>query len=206
MNFSKVIPLLFFALTSGACAAPDLSEGDGARLIYIMRHVDKAAGPENRSPLPAGYDPDACVMDTGLNPQGVARAEAVRDELRDVAFAASFSSPYCRTAHTAMIVTGIAPTTTLADPANNRAAFMESVAAAAKSAKGPVLLVMHSNWMGALFAGHDASIDAPSWAAPQCYGDVRAFRIDGARWTYAGSFRTAITDRPYFECENGHTE
>ncbi|MEL7490385.1 MAG: histidine phosphatase family protein [Pseudomonadota bacterium] len=205
----KVIPALLLSVAVAGCAEPGgdgaSASRDAAPVIYIMRHTDKAASPETRAAAPAGYDPAECEMRTGLSAAGAARAGAVAEALSDIDFAASYSSAYCRTAHAAHIVSGLAPSTSLTDPDAGRAAFIAGMTEEARQAGGPILLVMHSNWIGALFSGDAPEIDAPSWAAPQCYGDVRAFRLDGERWVYAGGDHGAVTDRQYYECENGHT-
>lgn len=201
--------ILITSLLLAGCGEPASSSADqtvdAGVEIYLMRHVDKAASPEERAPAPEGYDPAECAMRTGLSAPGAARAEKVASALSGVAFAASYSSPLCRTAHTAHIVTGLPPSTTLTDPDADRAAFLDSMAEEARQAGGPILLVMHSNWIGALFADGSDQIDAPSWAAPQCYGDVRRFRLEGDRWVYAGSEASAVTDLNFYTCENGHT-
>jgi len=208
-DIKAVILTICGFLAFNACSDPTQVPGskgkEDAPLIYVMRHVDKAASEEARVPAPAGYDPAECEMDTGLSRAGVDRAAKVANDLAEVKFVASYSSNLCRTAHTAHIASGLSPSTSLTDPNEDRAAFIAGMTEEARQAGGPILLVMHSNWIGALFSEESELIAAPSWAAPQCYGDVRAFRLDDERWIYVGSHFKSVTDLKYFTCEDGHT-
>ena len=101
---------------------------DDDTVIYLVRHAEKLAD-----------------TDPGLTEQGVARAEALANLLKDAGITQVFSTDYKRTRMTA------APTAiknkvavTLYDPRALKA-FSEQLTAMAKSATGNILVVGHSN-------------------------------------------------------------
>lgn len=199
---SYLLLAAFAAAIPAAGCAPEPADAAAEPVIYVMRHVDKASGADPRAADAAFHRAADCTLDTGLSVTGAARAEAVRKELAGITFAAAYSSEYCRTAYTAKLVSGLDPAESLTNPEADPEAFARWAAEAAAEAGGPILLVMHSNWIAPVFIGNEA-VTAPSWAAPQCYGDVRAFAVDGGRWSYLRSYRSAVSWLEYGECEAG---
>ncbi|MEQ8935080.1 MAG: histidine phosphatase family protein [Amphiplicatus sp.] len=198
----KTIAAAFSAafISSGVLHAEETSG-----LIFVMRHTDKAATPAEQAASPAGFDRD-CNPKDGLSPAGVDRASAAAAELSTVLFAEAYSSDMCRTAHVAYIVSGDPAPEVVSDPNDDAAGFFAAMADRATAAGGKggnILVVLHSNWIAPLFDGVHAEVTAPSWAAPQCYGDVRAFRVENGRWVYAASYQTAVSYIEYGECVDG---
>lgn len=198
MKFFVAAALAVFA--APAAASPPAGEPPTGR-VFVMRHTDKAATDADAAPAPAGFAGLCSMRGGGLSAAGASRARKMAEALAPVAFAVAFSSEACRTAHAAHIVSrGLQPTA-IGDPAAAPDAFLARIDEAAR--QGDVLVVLHSNWIAPLFDGRISAIDAPSWAAPQCYGDIRVFGVKDGRWTYLASEQRAVSYLQYGECENG---
>ena len=110
-----------FAFASAALAQPPV--------IFLVRHAERAAI--------SGHVP----FDTGLSPEGRARAEALAQALKDAQITAIFTTEYKRTKETAAPIAkslGIRPEVIPGDD-------LRSLLAKLKVAQGNVLVVGHSN-------------------------------------------------------------
>lgn len=196
---------LIAAAVSAAFISPGILHAEEAGLIFVMRHTDKAGKPAEQALPPEGFS-RACDPKDGLSEAGADRARAAASELAEVRFAGAYSSDMCRTAHVAYIVSGGSAPEVIGDPNDDPASFFAVMAAKADAASENgenILVVLHSNWIAPLFDGAHAQVRAPSWAAPQCYGDVRAFRVENGRWVYAASYQSAVSYVEYGECVDG---
>ena len=107
-------------------AQPAVAEDN--TVIYLVRHAEKLA-----------------ESDPGLTEQGIARAEALANLLQDAGIAQVYSTDYKRTRMTAVpTATKSGVEVTLYDPRALKA-FADQLTATAKSAKGNILVVGHSN-------------------------------------------------------------
>lgn len=157
--------------------------------IYIMRHVDKI-GVKATTP----DDVKAVCNGSGLTTTGVSRATKVANEVSAATFQASYSSTACRTAYTAKIVSGLVPTPSLYNPSGRVAAFVKMAIDLRDKAGGDILLVLHSNWIEALFDG-SAHSGGKTWPANQCYGEVRSFSVASGKWVSDKTFDDNIADQ-----------
>ncbi len=110
-----------FAFASDALAQPPV--------IFLVRHAERAAI--------SGHVPS----DTGLSPEGRARAEALAQALKDAQIAAIYTTEYKRSNETAAPLAqslGIRPEVIPGDD-------LRSLVAKLKAAQGNVLVVGHSN-------------------------------------------------------------
>lgn len=197
----KLIAAAALAVLAAPVAAFPAAGEQAPGRLYVMRHTDKAASDADAAPAPAGFEGLCSMRGGGLSAAGAERAGKMAAALGGVSFAAAFSSEACRTAHAAHIVSrGLQPAA-IGDPAATPEAFLARINDAARH--GDVLVVLHSNWIAPLFDGRISTIEAPSWAAPQCYGDIRVFGLMDGRWTYLASEQRAVTYLQYGECENG---
>ncbi len=105
--------------------------------VILVRHGEKAAQPADNPPLTA---------------EGQLRAEELVKVVRDAGITAIYSTPYLRTLHTAGPVADALKLPIIETPIPNRSvpAYGDSVAARAKRDGGVILVVGHSNTMGAV--------------------------------------------------------
>jgi broad specificity phosphatase PhoE len=105
--------------------------------VILVRHGEKAAQPADNPPLTA---------------EGQMRAEDLVKVVRDAGITAIYSTPYLRTTGTAKVVADALKLPITETPIFNRnvPAYGDSVAARAKRDGGVILVVGHSNTMGAV--------------------------------------------------------
>ena len=105
--------------------------------VIVVRHGEKMAQPADNPPLTA---------------EGQMRAEELLKVVRDAGITAIYSTPYLRTVNTAKVVAdGLKlPVAEIAIPNRSVPAYADSVAARVKRDGGVVLVVGHSNTMGAV--------------------------------------------------------
>lgn len=106
--------------------------------VVVVRHAEKASETER---------------DPSLSPAGISRAHALDSALANSNVVAVVVTPYQRTAQTAAAVArrfGLEPT--VVPVAGGVAAHARAVAAAATGKSGTVLVVGHSNTVGAIVA------------------------------------------------------
>ena len=107
--------------------------------VIVVRHAEKEAQPENDPPLSA---------------QGHQSVERLAAALRDAGITRIYTTPYARTRETAMGVAKVvnAPVEDTPISGRNIAAYGDSVAARARRDGGVILVVSHSNTMGAVIS------------------------------------------------------
>ena len=118
-----------FALTLLCIALLASSAGAQPRLIFLVRHAERAATSGRVPP------------DTGLSAEGKTRADHLGQQLKDAGIAAIFTTEYKRTQQTAAPLAhslGIQPEIVSAGD-------LRSLIAKIKNATGNVLVVGHSN-------------------------------------------------------------
>ncbi len=105
--------------------------------VIIVRHGEKLAQPADNPPLSA---------------EGQLRAEALLDVVRNAGITAIYSTPYVRTLTTARpVATSLnIPITETPIPNRSVPAYGDSVAARVRRDGGVILVVGHSNTMGAV--------------------------------------------------------
>jgi broad specificity phosphatase PhoE len=105
--------------------------------VILARHGEKMAQPADNPPLSA---------------EGQIRAEDLLKAVRDAGITAIYSTPYLRTTNTAKVVADALKLSVTETPiaGRNVAAYGDSVAARAKRDGGVILVVGHSNTMGAV--------------------------------------------------------
>ena len=105
--------------------------------VILVRHGEKMAQPADNPPLTA---------------EGQMRAEELVKVVRDAGITAIYSTPYLRTMNTAKAVADALklPITATAIPNRSVPAYADSVAARVKRDGGVILVVGHSNTMGAV--------------------------------------------------------
>jgi broad specificity phosphatase PhoE len=120
-----------------------------AELVYIVRHLEKAAG-----------------QDPALTPHGAARAEQLADQLENKGIKAVFATATQRARQTA------APLATrLGVPVTSyKPDAVEALVKAVAVAGGPVLIVGHSNTVPELVAAFGGARPAP--IGEESYGTV----------------------------------
>lgn len=112
-------------------------------VIFLVRHAEKAASP-------AG--------DPGLSTEGMQRAEALRDLLKDAGVKAIITSPATRTKETAKPLATALGITPAVDPMDDPKTLVAKLHALPRGAN--VLVVGHSNTVPELLKalGHDSTI------------------------------------------------
>lgn len=133
------------ALAPVALAAPALlaapidaaakTRAPAAGVVYIVRHAEKAADPDKTGDPP-------------LRPEGAARAQALARALGGVRLVGVWCSPYARTRATATPA-ALAAGLTVGEHDPHDA---DGLRARVHAAKGPCLVVGHSNTVGKLVA------------------------------------------------------
>ena len=105
--------------------------------VILARHGEKVALPADNPPLSA---------------EGQIRAEDLWKAVRDADITAVYSTPYLRTQHTAKVIADALKLPVIETPilGRNVPAYGDSVAARAKRDGGVILVVGHSNTMGAV--------------------------------------------------------
>jgi broad specificity phosphatase PhoE len=120
--------------------------------FYLVRHAEKASWPS---------DPDLAVFQP-LSPEGVARAAALADRLKNAGIAAVYTSRTTRTIETAVPLVQASGIPITADDATTKpdqmAAFLFRLREKHASDKA-VLIVGHSNTIPALLAKLGATAD-----------------------------------------------
>ena len=155
MNHAKIRFLPALLLLAGCARAAAVDTAPAATVaapvhtVYLARHAEKA-------------DDSA---DPALSHAGHARAEALRDRLRDAGIAAVIVSDRRRTAETAGPLSraaGLAPTVvgTTGGGAAHVSGVVDAVRRAWNEGRGPVLVVGHSNTVPAIARALGAT-DAP---------------------------------------------
>jgi broad specificity phosphatase PhoE len=126
-----VLVLVLFAVTTSAYAQAQ------PVTIILARHGEKIAQPADNPPL---------------SPDGEQRARDLVNVVRDAGITAIYSTPYARTQSTAKPVADALKLPITETPILNRnvPAYGDSVAARAKRDGGVILVVGHSNTMGAV--------------------------------------------------------
>lgn len=117
--------------------APALHAQTQPVTIILVRHGEKMAQPVDNPPLTA---------------EGQLRAEELARVVRDAGVTAIYSTPYLRTMNTAKVVADALKLSITETPIPGRsvAAYADSVVARAKRDGGVILVVGHSNTMGAV--------------------------------------------------------
>jgi phosphohistidine phosphatase SixA len=142
-RFRRVLLALFglaFLVLAGVPAAARAQANEaGDKLVFIVRHAEKASA----------TDPDP-----SLSVEGSARANALADALRDARVAAIFVTPRKRTAETALpLATAEHLAPSVVSFGTNTPEHAASVAAAVRSASAAAILVVgHSNTVPAIIA------------------------------------------------------
>ena len=105
--------------------------------VILVRHAEKAAQPADNPPLTA---------------EGQLRAEDLLEAVRDAGITAIYSTPYLRTTGTAGVVADGLKLPLTETSVYNRSvpAYADSVAARVRRDGGVILVVGHSNTMGAV--------------------------------------------------------
>jgi phosphohistidine phosphatase SixA len=106
--------------------------------VVVVRHAEKAAAPANNPPL---------------SPAGVARAAALDSALADAKVSAVLLTPYLRNSETAAPVArrfGLTPMVVPITPQGGVKLHALAMAAKARELGGTVLIVGHSNTVGAI--------------------------------------------------------
>ena len=105
--------------------------------VIVVRHAEKAAQPADNPPLTA---------------EGAARAVELAEVVRHAGITAIYSTPYARTLETAGAVAKALNLNVTETPIPNRsvAAYAADIAARVKRDGGVILVVGHSNTMGAV--------------------------------------------------------
>ncbi|HEX6006644.1 MAG TPA: phosphoglycerate mutase family protein [Burkholderiales bacterium] len=105
--------------------------------VILVRHAEKEAQPADNPPLSA---------------QGRKRVEALIEAVRQAGVTSIYSTPYARTLETARGVAQVLELPVIETPIPNRSvpAYGDSVAARVRRAGGVILVVGHSNTMGAV--------------------------------------------------------
>lgn len=129
MNRLVLLALLLFASVANAQQQPTT--------VIVVRHAEKAAAPTDNPPLTA---------------EGAARADELVKVLRDAGITAIYSTPYARTLGTARPIANALGLTVTETPIPNRSvpAYGDSLAARVRREGGVILVVGHSNTMGAV--------------------------------------------------------
>ncbi len=224
----------FFTAAQQGALASDVDDADtGWRqtasdeggLIFLMRHTDKVTSGSPREAPPADYQ-GACTLKAGLTAPGEARAKAVGADfstrLPKVAFAESFSSSLCRTAHTAHYASGDEKpdessaittghpydkiTEAEAETALNFRQNLDKAALAAGADGKNILVAIHSDWIETLL-DDDISIrtivgtvGAEPWPMSQCFGEVRIFRPTATGWLQMGRYSEHVSFDAHGKC------
>jgi broad specificity phosphatase PhoE len=124
-----LIPLLFQLIAAPAPATIPTT-------VIVVRHAEKLALPAN---------------DPGLSPAGVARAAALDSALASAKVTAIIVTPYTRTRSTATVVAQRYGLTPIEMPVRGGVpAHARAVADSARALGGTVLVVGHSNTIGAI--------------------------------------------------------
>lgn len=125
---------LLFALL--LFAGPLFAQTEPATVI-VVRHAEKLSEPAN---------------DPALSAEGWARAEALVEAVRHAGITTIFSTPYTRTRDTAGPVAKALGLTIIETPIPGRSvdAYARDIAARVKKTGGVLLVVGHSNTMGAV--------------------------------------------------------
>ena len=126
--------LLFLMLLASATA---LSAQTSPVTVILVRHGEKAAQPADNPPLTA---------------EGQVRAEDLLKAVRDAGITAVYSTPYLRTTGTAKVVADGLQLPLTETPIYGRSVpvYADSVAARVRREGGVILVVGHSNTMGAV--------------------------------------------------------
>lgn len=105
--------------------------------VILVRHAEKAAAPADNPPLTA---------------EGSLRAEELVKVLRNAGVTAIYSTPYARTRETAAPIAAALGLQIVETPIYSRkvATYADSVAARVRREGGVILVVGHSNTMGAV--------------------------------------------------------
>ena len=105
--------------------------------VILARHGEKMAQPADNPPL---------------SPDGEQRARDLLNAVRDAGITAVYSTPYLRTQHTAKVTAEALKLPVIETPILNRnvPAYGDSVAARVKRDGGVILVVGHSNTLGAV--------------------------------------------------------
>ena len=119
------------------CCASSAFAQRGGITVFVVRHAEKAAAPADNPPLTA---------------EGAARADELVRVLRDAGITAIYSTPYARTLQTAQPIARALGLTVTETPIPNRSvpAYGDSIAARVRRDGGVILVVGHSNTMGAV--------------------------------------------------------
>jgi broad specificity phosphatase PhoE len=127
----RLLILAFLLLASAAHAQQQPAT------VILVRHAEKAAAPADNPPLTA---------------EGSLRAEALVRVLRNAGVTAIYSTPYARTRETAAPLAAALDLQITETPIYNRkvASYADSVAARVRREGGVILVVGHSNTMGAV--------------------------------------------------------
>jgi broad specificity phosphatase PhoE len=121
------------ALIAGPAEAKTLAQASG--VVYIVRHAEKAPDP-------------AKTGDPPLHPDGEARAAALARMLAGVGLVGVWCSPYTRTRMTAAPAAQVAGLRVMEHDPHDATGLRARV----QAAKGPCLVVGHSNTVGKLVA------------------------------------------------------
>jgi 2,3-bisphosphoglycerate-dependent phosphoglycerate mutase len=151
---ASVFLLSFFLISCGT-----------ATTFYVVRHAEKEAATPNMT------------TDVPLSAAGTARAEALRDLLRDKKITRIYSTPYIRTKTTAApLSTALGIPLQEYDPKDS--IFLRNV----HNLKGNTLIVGHSNTVDDIvntLMGSKELADLPD----SQYGDLFILKRKGGKWT-----------------------
>ena len=132
MFVKRVAALLMFLLVM----ASGLRAQAQPVTVILARHGEKMAQPADNPPL---------------SPDGEQRARDLLSAVRDAGITAIYSTPYLRTQNTAKVTADALKLPVVETPiARNVPAYGDSVAARAKRDGGVILVLGHSNTMGAV--------------------------------------------------------
>ena len=145
---APTILALSLILCAGACRpAPDVATPIGPTTVVVVRHAEKAAD---------GADPS-------LLPEGVARAEALKEVLAGADVAAVYSTPFLRTRATAApTAEALGLQVTITEVANLETHPAEVAARVLAEHRGETVLVVgHSNTVPAIVEALGGGAVAP---------------------------------------------